>query len=51
MARALNKLTVRGVAALKVPGRHADGGGLYLRITTGGARSWVFMTTSNGKRA
>lgn len=39
------------IAALKVPGRHADGGGLYLRITTGGARSWVFMTTSNGKRA
>lgn len=51
MARALNKLTVRGVAALKVPGRHADGGGLYLRITTAGARSWVFMTASNGKRA
>ncbi len=51
MARALNKLTVRGVAALKAPGRHADGGGLYLRITTAGARSWVFMTASNGKRA
>lgn len=34
MARAINKLTVRGVAALKAPGRHADGGGLYLRITT-----------------
>jgi hypothetical protein len=44
MARTLNKLTVRGAAALEVPGRHADGGGLYLRITTGGARSWVFMT-------
>ncbi len=51
MARALNQLTVRGVAALKAPGRHADGSGLYLRITTAGARSWVFMTTSNGKRS
>ncbi len=51
MARALNQLTVRGVATLKAPGRHADGGGLYLRITTAGARSWVFMTSSNGKRS
>ncbi|MFD1034815.1 Arm DNA-binding domain-containing protein [Sphingomonas hankookensis] len=47
----MNKLMVRGVATLKVSGRHADGGGLYLRIATGGARSWVFMTASNGKRA
>lgn len=51
MARALNELTVRGTAALKVPGRHADGGGLYLRITTAGARPWVFLTVSNGKQA
>lgn len=50
MARALNKLTVRQVSALKAPGRHSDGGGLYLRITTAGARSWVFMTTVEGKR-
>ena len=50
MARPLNQLTVREVAALKAAGRHADGGGLYLRITPKGARSWVFMTASAGKR-
>jgi hypothetical protein len=31
-------------------GRHADGGGLYLRVTPNGARSWVYMTARNGKR-
>lgn len=51
MVRTLNQLTAREVASLKQPGRHADGGGLYLRITTAGGQSWVFMTTSNGKRA
>jgi integrase len=51
MARALNRLTVRQIAALKEPGRHADGGGLYLRITSAGSRSWIFMTVVNGKRA
>jgi integrase len=50
MARAINKMTVREVAALKTPGRHSDGGGLYLRITPGGARSWVFMAAGGGKR-
>lgn len=51
MSRALNRLTVRQVAALKAPGRHADGGGLYMRITNAGARSWVFMAVVAGKRA
>ena len=50
MSRALNKLTTRQVATLKTVGRHADGGGLYFRITSGGARSWVFMSTKAGKR-
>lgn len=50
MARTLNRLTAREVAALKEPGRHADGGGLYLRITSAGARSWVFMASVGGKR-
>lgn len=51
MARPLNRLTARQVGTLKEPGRHADGGGLYLRITPHGARSWIFMTTHAGKRA
>lgn len=50
MARPINKLTDRKVASVKAPGRHSDGGGLYLRITTQGARSWIFMATLGGKR-
>ncbi|RVT92999.1 tyrosine-type recombinase/integrase [Sphingomonas crocodyli] len=50
MSRGLNRLTARGVAALKMPGRHADGGGLYFRVTAKGARSWVFMTGTAQKR-
>ena len=50
MARSLNKLNVRQVAAAKMPGRYSDGGGLYLRVTTSGSRSWVFMAAEGGKR-
>jgi integrase len=50
LARPLNILTARKVAALKDAGRHADGGGLYLRITDAGSKSWVFMTTADKKR-
>ncbi|WP_419826160.1 tyrosine-type recombinase/integrase [Sphingomonas sp.] len=51
MARALNRLTVRQVSTLKDPGRHADGGGLYLRVTPQGSRSWVFMSSVGGTRS
>lgn len=47
---ATNKLTALRANALSAPGRHADGGGLYLRITPGGAKAWVFMFTRAGKR-
>ncbi|MEO8722961.1 MAG: integrase arm-type DNA-binding domain-containing protein [Sphingobium sp.] len=50
MARALNRLTVRQVQTLKEVGRHADGGGLYLRITNKGAKAWVFMAKQGDKR-
>jgi hypothetical protein len=39
----LNRLTARAVATLKKPGRHADGGGLYLKIDKSGAKRWTFM--------
>uniref|UniRef100_UPI0025E9B624 tyrosine-type recombinase/integrase n=1 Tax=Sphingomonas sp. TaxID=28214 RepID=UPI0025E9B624 len=51
MARGLNRLTSREVASMKATGRHSDGGGLYLRITAAGSRSWVFMSVREGKRA
>ena len=31
------------------PCRHADGGGLYLRVQSGGARSWLFRSMVAGK--
>jgi integrase len=31
------------------PGRHADGGGLYLLVKEGGARSWVYRFMLKGK--
>lgn len=49
MSRDLNRLSVRKIAALKEPKRYADGGGLYLRVTKRGARSWSFMTTKDGQ--
>jgi integrase len=51
MSRALHRLSARQVVTLKAVGRHADGGGLYLRITAGGARSWVFMAIREGRRS
>lgn len=32
------------------PGMHADGSGLYLRVQTSGAKSWIFRFQLNGKR-
>jgi integrase len=43
MARTLNRLTVRGVQALNAPGRHSDGGGLYLVIDKTGSKRWAFI--------
>lgn len=50
MSRTLNRLTARKVASLNGRGRYPDGGGLYLRITDSGSRSWSFMITREGKR-
>src|SRR6516164_2932769 len=43
MARQINRLTARTVAAITEVGRHADGGNLYLSISTNGGRRWVFL--------
>ena len=49
MSRVLNRLSARTVAALKEPNRYADGGGLYVRVTKQGAKSYSFITTKGGK--
>lgn len=52
MARKIDRLSARKVASLQKPGRHSDGGGLYLAISNGGGsvrRRWVFLYRSQGK--
>ena len=46
----LNKLSVRSVAAKLPPGRHGDGGGLYLSVTPSGAKRWTFLYKIAGKQ-
>ena len=44
------RLSARAIATLKRPGRHADGGNLYLYIGKAGNRSWTFMWVRNGRQ-
>ncbi|MEP6343794.1 MAG: integrase arm-type DNA-binding domain-containing protein [Maricaulaceae bacterium] len=43
-----DKLTAVGVRAITKPGRHSDGGGLYLRVKPSGSKSWSFMWKRQG---
>jgi integrase len=49
MAKAINKLTAKGVLAETVPGYHGDGNGLWLQVSGSGSKSWVFRFTRHGK--
>ena len=51
MAIKLNRLSARAVAAAKGPDLIADGGGLYLRVSGTGAKSWVFIHRVSTKRS
>jgi len=50
MGKEVRKLSARSVATLSKPGRHSDGGGLYLNVTDTGGRSWLFMWKVAGRR-
>lgn len=50
MTISVNKLTDRAVRGMKTPGYHADGDGLYLQVTLGGSRSWIYRFTVDGRR-
>ena len=43
-------LTARKVETVKAPGMHGDGGGLYLRVSATGAKSWILRTVVHGRR-
>jgi Phage integrase central domain/Arm DNA-binding domain len=45
----INKLTALGVTKAARRGYLNDGGGLYLRIALGGAKSWVFRFKVDGR--
>ena len=49
MAREIKKLSARAVAVETKPGRHSDGGGLYLVVDASGAKRWLFMFRWQGK--
>jgi integrase len=47
--RRVGRLTARQVQTIRRPGLHGDGGGLYLNVGDGGAKSWIFRHQTNGK--
>jgi len=49
MARLYNRLSALAVQKLRTPGRHPDGGGLYLQITPTGGKSWIFRYRHLGR--
>lgn len=50
MGWAINRLTARQVQTITKPGRHADGGGLYLVVDPSGAKRWAMLVTIRGRR-
>jgi integrase len=45
---AIEKLSATKIGRLMKPGRHGDGGGLYLQISKTGVKSWIFRYEING---
>ena len=50
MAQQLARLKERQIQTLTAPGRHADGGGLYLVVDKSGAKRWAMLITVRGRR-
>jgi integrase len=49
MARASNRLSAVEVKNAIEKGMHHDGGGLYLQVSAGGAKSWIFRFMLDGR--
>ena len=49
MPRTLNRLSPLKVNRLRRKGMHADGGGLYLRVSESGSKAWIFRYGKNGR--
>ena len=50
MAREVGLLNARKVETIAEPGRHADGGNLYLFISENGGKRWTFLYRFKGTR-
>lgn len=46
--RAIERLSARQAATITKPGRHADGGNLYLSVSREGWRRWTFLYRERG---
>jgi integrase len=49
MAKSIEKLSALTVKGIKVKGRYADGGGLYLQVGPTGNKAWLFRFSRDGK--
>jgi integrase len=49
MARTIGKLTAVAITQAKRRGYYGDGGGLFLQVSTSGAKSWVFRFKQGGR--
>jgi integrase len=49
MARTIGKLTALAITQAKRRGYYGDGGGLFLQVSTSGAKSWVFRFKEIGR--
>lgn len=47
--RQINRLSARKVETIEKPGRHADGGNLFLVVDKSGARRWVYLFRQAGR--
>lgn len=47
--RKIHRLSALGIEKLKVPGYHADGGGLYLQVSPSLSKSWIFRFKRQGR--
>ena len=46
--RATNQLSAVKIARLTKPGRYCDGQGLYLQVSPGGSKAWLFRYMRDG---
>lgn len=49
MARIVGRFTALQVTRATKPGMYPDGGGLYLQVTSAGAKSWIYRFSLRGK--